>query len=109
MTKSLPMNSMISPTSMSEVDVDVAQCLDHHEQRVAVALQLGTLVGVDRVLDRQGVELQLVGDLVELLCGRLVQADPHEAAAGLARGVEGVAQVTLDVVARHLCGKWRNP
>jgi hypothetical protein len=82
--------------------VHVAQRLDDHEQRVAVELELGALMGVDRVLDRERVQLQLVGDLVELRRGRLVQADPHEAVALPARGVQGVAQVAVDVVAAAL-------
>ena len=42
--------------------VEVAGGAQHHEQGVAVALQLGALVGDDRVLDGQLVQAELLGD-----------------------------------------------
>src|SRR5829696_4506459 len=45
-------------------------------RRLAVALQLGPLVGVRRILDRQTVQAELPGDGRELLYRRLVEADP---------------------------------
>ena len=35
--------------------VDVVGMFEHHEESLSVALYLGTLVGLDRVLDRQRV------------------------------------------------------
>ena len=63
-----------------------AQRLEHHEQRVAVELELRPLMGVDRVLDGELVQLELAPDGVELLFGRLDHPEPRErpvAAAGL--------------------------
>jgi hypothetical protein len=56
----------------------VADGLEHHEQRVVVALELGPLVGVHRVLDGQLVQPEDLRDPRDLLLGRLVQPDPHE-------------------------------
>jgi hypothetical protein len=64
--------------------VDVPEGLEHQEQRVAVALELGPLVGVARVLDGQGMQVEGPGDEVELLGARVVDADPLEV-AGIAR------------------------
>ena len=55
---------------LAEVDlldvVHVGRRAQDHEERVAVALQLGSLVGNDRVLDRQLVQSELLGDRQEL-------------------------------------------
>src|SRR5918994_1554329 len=56
--------------------VQVTGRLEHEEERIAVALQLGPLVGVSRILDRQPVQAELPGDGGELLPRRLVEADP---------------------------------
>ena len=50
------------------------------EQAVAVALQLGPLVGLAGILDGQGVEAELALDDAQLLFGRLQQADPDDMA-----------------------------
>ena len=50
----------------------------HHEQRIAVELELGPLMGVQRVLDRQRVQVELGLDLPQLRLVRLVKADPDE-------------------------------
>ena len=50
--------------------VDVPEGLEHDEQRVGVALDLGALVGADRVLDGQRVQVVEVGDGLELVAGR---------------------------------------
>ena len=60
--------------------VDVPERLEHQEQAVVVALQLGSLVRLDRVLDGQRVQAEGVGDVGELGLGGLVQADPDEVA-----------------------------
>jgi hypothetical protein len=52
---------------------DVADGLEHHEQRVVVALQLGPLVGVHRVLDGELVQAEDVRDAGDLLGVGLVQ------------------------------------
>src|SRR5215204_496277 len=56
--------------------VQVAGRLEHDKERIPVALQLGPLVGVRRILDRQTVQAELSGDGRELLYRRLVEADP---------------------------------
>ena len=61
--------------------VDVAGRAQHAEQRVAVALELGPLMCVDRVLDRELVQGELARDLGELLAARAVEPDPRDAAA----------------------------
>src|SRR4051794_10283383 len=69
----------------------VPRRLEHHEQVVVVALQLGPLVGLDGVLDRQGMQPVPLGDRVQLGLGRLVEPQPDEAPgrAGLGEGVVG--------------------
>ena len=59
--------------------VDVARGAQDEEQRVAVALELGPLVGDDRVLDRQLVQVELARDGRELLARRAVEPDPGDA------------------------------
>ncbi len=72
--------------------IDVAGRLEHHEQAVAVVFELRPLVCVDGVFDSQGMEVESLRDGGELLGGRLVQADPDEAAAD-ASCAEGVVEV----------------
>ena len=52
------------------VVLDVGDGLEHHEQRVVVALQLGPLVGGDGVLDGQLVQAEGLGDGRDLVVGR---------------------------------------
>ena len=61
--------------------LDVADRLEHQEQRVVVAVHLRSLVGVHRVLDGQFVQAEQLGDDGHLVGVGLVQADPDEAAA----------------------------
>lgn len=56
-------------------------------------------MGVDGVLHREGMQLHLAGDQVELLLGRLVQTDPQEAVAPGPGVTEGVADVAADGLA----------
>jgi hypothetical protein len=67
---------------LSDVDdlvrVDVTNRLEHHERDVAVNLQLGTLVGMKRILDSQRMQLKLGGQRIELRSRRLIHLDPHE-------------------------------
>ena len=58
--------------------VKVPGRLQNYEERVAVALDLGPLVRLDGVFDRQLVQSELAGDSGELLLGRLVEADPGQ-------------------------------
>jgi hypothetical protein len=58
----------------------VARRLQDEEERVAVHLELRALVGLDRILDRKLVELELPANGVELVLRRLVQSDPDECA-----------------------------
>ena len=58
--------------------VEVAGRLEHQEDRLVVELQLGHLVGLEGVFDRQRMELEGGADLGELGLGRLEQADPDE-------------------------------
>ena len=41
-----------------------------------VVVELGPLVGLERVLDRERVQAQLVGQLVQLVARRAAQVDP---------------------------------
>ena len=68
------------------VVVDVAGRAEHDEQQVAVALQLGPLVGGDRVLDGEGVQPELLRDGLDLRLARAQQADPAEAVAARRAG-----------------------
>ncbi len=62
--------------------VDVPERLEDEEQAVVVALELGTLVSLDRVLDGQWVQPEDLGDRVQLRLLGLVQTDPDEVVAG---------------------------
>src|SRR5215204_362886 len=68
--------------------LDVSGSLVDDEHHVVVDLELGTLVGFDGVLDRELVQLELSPHGVELLLGRLVEADPYEGVLGVACGRE---------------------
>src|SRR5215208_2589709 len=86
--------------------VQVAGRLEHDKERIPVALQLGPLVGVRRILDRQTVQAELPGDGREFLFRRLVEADPRHTAPvsdgliGLLEGgrLGGTAAVHVDGV-----------
>ncbi len=52
----------------------------HHEQRIAVFLDLRPLVGAVSVLDGEVVEAELLLDLPQQILVRLVEADPDELA-----------------------------
>lgn len=65
------------------VVLDIADGLEDREQRVVVVLQLGPLMGVDRVLDSEGVEPEQLDNSGEFLLGRLMQSDPDKSPAGL--------------------------
>jgi hypothetical protein len=66
--------------------LDVASRLVHDEHHVVVDLELGSLVGFDRVLHRELVQVELTPHGVELLLGGLMEPDPHEGVLGVARG-----------------------
>src|SRR5215203_1040922 len=72
--------------------VDVTSRLQDSEQRLSVAFYLRTLVGIDRVLDRQRVQPELLSHGGELLFGGLVESYPCQPvpfAAGLVGFLEG--------------------
>ena len=66
---------------------------------LVVELHLGSLVALDRVLDRQRVQLELVVDQVELGVGRVLQPDPEEGVRVVAGAdlLERVAEVAAAV------------
>lgn len=66
--------------------VEIAGRAQDDEQGVVVPLQLGALVGDDRVLDREFVEAELLGQRGELVVLGPVQPDPGD---GLVVVVEG--------------------
>ena len=68
--------------------VEIARGPKDDEQRFAVALQLRTLMGLDRVLDREFMEIELARDRGELLLARFVQTEPRDRIAGHAGGVQ---------------------
>jgi hypothetical protein len=76
------------------VGLDVAGRLEDHEQGVVVDLQLGSLVGVDGVLDGQLVQVELAPHRRELGRVGLVQADPDEGVVGTG-GLVGLVQGEL--------------
>ena len=63
-----------------DVAVDQERGAQDDEGRLAVLLELGPLVGVARVLDRELVELELPLELAQLVLVGLVDADPDEMA-----------------------------
>ena len=60
--------------------VHVARGLQHEERHVAVALQLRALMADERVLDRERVQVEHLGDRAHLLGIRAVEPDPRHAA-----------------------------
>ena len=67
---------------LAEEDVAVllARGLQDEKDRLAVDLELRTLMRLDRVLDRELVEVELAPHRLELALARLVEADPDERA-----------------------------
>ena len=70
--------------------LDVPHGLDHQEQRVVVAFELRPLVRFERVLYRQLVQPEGVGDALDLVGIRLVQPDPDESVAPLTDLLDGL-------------------
>jgi hypothetical protein len=66
--------------------LDIPGRLVDGEHHVVIDLELRPLMRLDRILDRQLVELELPPHRVELLLRRLVEPDPHECVLGVARG-----------------------
>ena len=73
--------------------VQVAGGAQHREQGVAVAFQLGSLVGDDGVLDRQLVQAELLGHGQQLRLGRPVEPDPGHRARLVAQAQGGLGHV----------------
>jgi len=57
----------------------VADRLEYQEHHVVVNVELGSLVCLHCILDRQRRQPELVSDLGDVVCGWLLQPDPHEA------------------------------
>jgi hypothetical protein len=57
---------------------EITRRLEHSEKGVAVTFELGPLMSLDRIIDRQFVQLELPGDGDELFLRRLVEGDPGE-------------------------------
>lgn len=72
--------------------VEVAGGAQDDEEGVAVALQLGALVGLKGVLDGEFVEVELRCQGVEFGLGGAVQADPRHAVGLFAQLPEGLGQ-----------------
>ena len=85
-TNRSPTKIIMSPVSMSERLLHVAQRLQDHEHRLVVHVHLGALVALDRVLDGQRVQLEVVVDQRELGVGGVLQTDPDEALLGRPAG-----------------------
>src|SRR4051812_48241343 len=77
----------------------VARRLEDHEEVLAVLLELGPLMGVDRVLDRERVQPELGPDRLELLLGRLVQPDPDPGRVVALAVLERLAQLEFPLPA----------
>ncbi len=88
--------------------LNVIDGLEHQEQRVVVALELGPLMGVHRVLDGQRVDVENLRHRMHLVFIGFVQADPD---VGLAAGLlqfpcpadrRGVGEMTRQALAVHV-------
>ncbi len=107
----------------ADEDVDLADLqlvaghlhrVHHHEEQVAVLLDLRPLMPLARVLHGERMQVELLLHLGELLDGRVAQRHPHEAA----RALQVVADVALvdvrelaaflvgDAVDQHVGSRW---
>ena len=64
---------------LGALDVELDAVADE-EDVVLVVDVLVALVGVEGVLDRRGVQAELVGEPLQVVLGRLVDVDPHQLA-----------------------------
>ncbi len=66
---------------LSEFDlpVDVLGGAEDREEHIVVALQFRSLVGGDRILDRQRMQAELLPDRGQLALGRPLEPDPGHA------------------------------
>jgi len=72
--------------------IEVPSGPEHDEEGRSVALDLGALMGENRVFDREFVQAELASERRELLGGGAVEADPgHSAGAGVERR-KGIAE-----------------
>jgi len=72
--------------------VHVAGGPKHHEEGLVVTFDLRPLMSVDRVLDGEGMELELGGQRLDLLLLRSVQADPGHPVGVPAQALERLRQ-----------------
>src|SRR5688572_15404264 len=88
--------------NLAELDlflgVVVAGGAEHDEERVAVILELGALVGVHRVLERQFMEAECLADRFELVGARLFEPDPRKAPSTVAAALGRVVDLDRPVV-----------
>jgi hypothetical protein len=78
--------------------IDVASRAQNEKKRLAIALELGTLVGMHRILDYERVQIELSRERGELLLVGPIQPDPGDTDAST-RGVQR----------RHRAGRSRAP
>jgi hypothetical protein len=71
----------------------IAERLEHDEQALVVDVELGALVGVNGVLDREGVRGEVEGEVVELIERRFMQAEPDEAVRNAPRFGDGLRHI----------------
>jgi hypothetical protein len=65
---------------LAELDLvlDQLRRVHHDEQRLAVDLELGPLMRLERILDREIMQAEALLHLAEDVLARLMQADPDE-------------------------------
>ncbi len=86
--------SSSSPTSIPSLGVGTGDRLDDDQQGVAEELDLGSLLGLDRVLDRELVQVELAGDAFEFLRRGFDHAEPDEGVVGTG-GIVGLLEAEL--------------
>jgi hypothetical protein len=68
--------------------IDVPRRAQYQEHHVAIALQLGTLMSLDRILHRERVQIELLSDGIKLRRIRPAKTDPRDPVAAPAGGVQ---------------------
>ena len=88
--------------------------VDHEEQEVVVVVELGPLVEILGVFDRERMKLEHIAEDLKVLPGRLVEVEPEKAAAGeqplgvFTIEVDLAAALILDDVANRGAGAIRD-
>ncbi len=86
-TYRVPTKTLTWPVSTASLVVDVPERAQYDDDRVAVPLDLGALVGLQGVLDGELVQVEQLLDPAHLVVRRFVQADPAEALAVVVDGL----------------------